>query len=472
MSNYEASKGQEMRHLKEALSQYGREWLQIPGVHGVGIGYKEVQGELTEQVALVVRVDKKNPREMIDRRELIPPELLLYAESAAEDVRIVTDVQERRRPVSYPCIADGDLENHVRPIPGGYSIGEHLGSGGTLGGWVWDNVTEQVVLLSNNHVLGSTVGSDVTQPSESDGGLWPAHHFADVVRTGALDATIAAPANGDDISSSIAGIGPAVFEIAEAALGMQVEKSGQTTEHTLGTVTLVNYISNHYGSTNDFEVWTDTPGTRFAWYGDSGSLIVERTHPEEQTWKRVVGLLWGGDPDDENAYAHQIGDVFADLNLTTICAGVFEAILDDTFSEFAGPRSPSRLIITPLSRLSATRRFYHGIGRDFEKQLMQTQRGRDIVRAMHTNRVAIVNMLRSRDGLRAFAAAMGPMIKGAITTDDVLDRRITKKDIKRFDRLLKVVDRVQPELRRSFQFAEELAHDAGGKTIRRMLADR
>jgi hypothetical protein len=469
MSNHEANKDQEMRQLREALSRYGRELLQIPGVHGVGIGYKEVQGERTEQVALVVRVDKKSPREMIDPRELIPPEFAFYAESTAEVVRVVTDVQERRRPVPYPCIADGDLENRVRPIPGGYSIGEHLGSGGTLGGWVWDNVTEQTVLLTNNHVLGSTAGSDVTQPSEGDGGVWPADHFADVVRTVTLDATIAAPANGDDISLTIEGVGPAVYEIAEATLGMRVEKSGQTTEHTLGTVTLVNYLSNHYGSTNDFEVWTDTPGTRFAYYGDSGSLIVERTHPEGQTWKRVVGLLWGGDPSVENAYAHQIGDVFADLNLTTVCAGVIAAILDDMFSEYAEPSAPGRLIATPLSRLSVSRRFYHGIGRDFEKQLMLTPRGREIVRAVHINRVAIVSLLRSRDGLRAFAATMGPMIKDAITTDDVLDRRVTKKDIERFDRLLKVADRVQPELRLSFKFAEELARDAEGKTIKRML---
>ena len=91
MSDYEASKGQEMRHLKEALSQYGREWLQIPGVHGVGIGYKEVQGELTEQVALVVRVDKKNPREVIDRRAIKTAAPVHHGESAAAELRIDTD---------------------------------------------------------------------------------------------------------------------------------------------------------------------------------------------------------------------------------------------------------------------------------------------------------------------------------------------------------------------------------------------
>ncbi|MDX1616137.1 MAG: hypothetical protein R3300_17630 [Candidatus Promineifilaceae bacterium] len=469
MSEKNDNRDRLMRHLKEAHTRYTTELLQIPGVHGVGIGFKEVGGKRTEEIVLIVRVDKKQPRERIDPKELIPRELVFYSEFAEDEVRVETDVQERRRPVTYPHIADGDLENRVRPIPGGYSIGEHLGSGGTLGGWVWDNVTEQTVLLSNNHVLGATAGSDVTQPSEGDGATWPADHFADVVRTGTLDATIAAPADGDDISLSIEGIGPAVYEVAEATLGMQVEKSGQTTEHTRGTVTMVSYASYHYGSTNDFEVTTDTPGTRFAYYGDSGSLIVERNHPEDQSWKRVVGLLWGGDPNEENAYAHQIEDVFEDLDLTTVCAGVIEAIVSEFFSEYAESTVPERIVAAPLSHVMKRRRFFHGIGRDFERQLMQSPAGREIVDAIHTDRVAIVNFLRNREGLRALAAIAGPLLKNAVTTDDLLERRITKDDLQRVERALKIAERTEPDMRRSLRLADKLLHEAEGGSLHRIL---
>ena len=153
------------------------------------------------------------------------------------------------------------------------------------------------------------------QPSFTEGGV-AGDHFADVLRTGTLDVTIAEPINDNDVELKIEGVGPAVYEVTDATLEMLVEKTGQTTGHTVGEVVLIDDESDHYGSTVDMEVDTSSPGTRFADYGDSGALIVERNHFDGEEWKRIVGLLWGGDPHAENAYARHIDDIFADLNLT------------------------------------------------------------------------------------------------------------------------------------------------------------
>lgn len=462
----------EIELLREGQALFASELLKIPGVHGVGIGYKKTGGKTTGQLALIVRVDRKLPRGEVDPRELIPPEYRFYSRISDEEVTVVTDVQERPRPVEYPCIADDALEARVRPISGGYSIGLVGAGGGTLGGWVWDDLNNQIVLLTNNHVLGSTAGADVLQPSSGDNGNFPADHFADVVRTGTLDATIAGPINANDVELEIEGIGPAVYEVAPATLNMLVEKSGRTTEHTTGQVVLVNYISNHYGSTSDFEVDPDPGIARFAYYGDSGSLIVERNHPSGYGWKRVVGLLWGGLPSQGNAYAHQLQDVFADVNLTTVCAGLLEEILDDLFEasyvEYAElPRLPepvwSWVRYGPGRRMS--RGFYHGIARGFERRLARSERGREAIKLVYAHRVEIVQLLRDGDIRRAMVASMAPFVRGAWTTDDVFNRVVTDEDVERFERLLKVVEDRRPEMREPLRFAADVLKETRGRRL-------
>jgi hypothetical protein len=462
-----------MEQMREAQARFLSQLLKIPGVHGVGIGYKKVAGETTDQLAIVVRVDHKLPFADVDPRHLIPPQFSFHSRNYAEEVVVVTDVQERPRAVEYSCIADHALEARVRPIAGGYSIGLVAAGGGTLGGWVWDNENEQIVLLTNKHVLGSTAGADVLQPSDGDGGVFPADHFADVVRTGTLDATIAVPIDTDDIELEIEGIGPAVYEIAEATLGMRVEKSGQTTEHTTGRVVLVNYVSHHYGSTHDIEVDAD-PGTgRFAYYGDSGSLIVERTNPDGNNWKRVVGLLWGGDPSETNAYAHHIGDVFEDLDLNTVCAGVGEAVGDDLFeASYARAGEPLPLAQAPKDwmrpeplRPFPGRRFFHGMSRDIEARLTHSERGQEAIELVHAHRVEILDLVRSGDFQRALVGSMAPFVHGAWTTDEIFERVVTHEDVERFQRLLKVTEAKHPEMGKVLEYANKLIKEAHGHRL-------
>ena len=49
--------------------------FQIPGVHGVGIGYKHIAGKYTNELAIKVYVREKIAVAEIPSTELIPPEI-------------------------------------------------------------------------------------------------------------------------------------------------------------------------------------------------------------------------------------------------------------------------------------------------------------------------------------------------------------------------------------------------------------
>jgi hypothetical protein len=130
----------------EAVKQVKREredsLLALPNVTGVGIGYKRVGGEETDELAVVVSVERKLSRDELDSAAAVPERL----ESAAGEV--VTDVIQ-----VGPMVARA----RQRPIFAGSEIGGGLPPrdftrfSGTLGGFVADGRT--VYLLSNNHVL-------------------------------------------------------------------------------------------------------------------------------------------------------------------------------------------------------------------------------------------------------------------------------------------------------------------------------
>jgi hypothetical protein len=454
-----------MAQLNRAKTAAGERLLAIPGVHTVGVGYRRREGRITDELAVVVYVDRKLPREEVKPAWMIPAQVS-YTDPAGEQAMVPTDVVQRARPVEYPHLADGSLAGRVRPVPGGRSIQGSLG-GGTLGGWIWDVVNDAPVLLSNRHVLGSTAGADVFQPW---GSAAAADRIADNVRTGALDATIAAPSSSGHMLYEIEGVGPAVYETTVAVLGMRVEKSGATTEHTTGSVVVVSLSTGHAGSTNDFEVHPDTGQARFAYYGDSGSLIVERTHPTGASWKRVVGLLWGGDPPEGNAYGHQINDVFADLNLTTVCGGALADIFDSLFarsfeslpSTGIGPTGVGELTGRPPIRRQ------HGMARELEQEIGRTRRGARIVKLVHKHRVALVGAAMDRQTRRTLQLALAPFVEGMWSGKEVLRRPITEDDIARFRRALDVV--AQPNLKDLLATANELLDEAPGTTFAEILA--
>jgi hypothetical protein len=477
----------EMERVERAKQVALDRLLSIPGVHMVGIGYKRRGGEMTDELAVIVYVDEKLRRADVDPHRLVPPEIRFFLESTDQEELVPTDVVERPRAVEYPHIPDGTLATRIRPVPGGRSITRAGSGGGTLGGWVWDDLNDETVLLTNNHVLGSVAGTDVFQPWSSNAAT---DHLADVVRTGLLDATIAVPVNDADVQLEIEGIGPAVYEVAPATLGMQVEKSGATTEHTTGFVVTIG-LTGHSGSTNDFEVDPDTGVDRFAYYGDSGSLIVERTNPSGASWKRVVGLLWGGVPSERNAYAHQLEDVFADLDLTTVCAGALSEFFDNLFARSFEAVPSSRLrptlrrlvrptlpgarflpseILARIEELTPWRRApQRGFARDVEKRLKGTGAGSDLIAAVHERRVGLVRLVFDRETRRALAAAAAPFAEDTWTPDELLHRQVSDDDVVRFRRVVNLAEERRSELGELLERANEILDGLSGRSLAEVL---
>jgi hypothetical protein len=300
-----------LQAVRVAKERFADQLKANPDVHGIGVGRRRRGGEKADEYVVVVHVLRKLPEAEVPAARLVPGELRFVTDDGREIV-VSTDVQERPRPT--PETGDPapgiDVSSKVRPVPGGMSAG----FSGTLGGWVWDIETGQAVALSNRHVFGAVLGSGVTQPSRDDGGSLLGDRIASVVRAGSLDAAIAKPLDPRVVSLSIVGGGPAVFEIADAVMGSEVQKTGRGTGLTRGVVELIDYDSDHHGSHAD--LWVEGDGVDFSNGGDSGSLYLEADHAGDHGFHRVVGLHWGGAGHD--GVGHPIRAVFEDLGVTVL----------------------------------------------------------------------------------------------------------------------------------------------------------
>lgn len=488
----------ELRKVRKAKARFGAELLRNPDVHGVGVGRRRRGGEKTDELAIVVHVQRKRPEAEVAGRNLIP-RTLTFTDRSGEKIEVAVDVVER--PIPTPEVdcgdCDADLEDRVRPVPGGYSGGPptSVSNGGTLGGWLWDNETEQLVVISNDHVFGGTAGTDISQPSTFDGGSLPADRIADVVRSGTLDVSIAEPASDDVYALEIECGGPGVFEIADAEIDMIVQKTGQTTGLTCGIVELIDYDSGHYGSHDD--LWIDGDGTDFSMGGDSGSLYLERDHPDGEEWRRAVGIHWGGSGDD--GVGHPLRAVCDDLDLTTVCDGVLSQLIESLFGRDSEPGreeaewklavSSSRPVrdhgpvgprgVGPLVgglpfpvRLPWRRRRHRprSFAREIEARLRHSQVGAELVDLLRRHRVSVVKVLLTTDGRRAVAAGLASLAAQAVTTDDLFDHTVTEADVTNVRRLLAVIERVDGDrMADATQLVATVAADAEGRTVRELL---
>jgi len=289
-----------LKAAREAKDRFRYQLLRHPDVQGLGVGYRRRAGEKTDEYAVVVHVHRKLPLNDIPEARRLPTELRFDDDQNGEII-VPVDVQQHPKPSPEAA--------RVRPVPGGVSAG----ASGTLGGWVWDTVSNQIVALSNAHVFGTDVGRTVSQPSIEDGGREHVDSIASVLRSGSFDAAIAVPVNSSIVSKSILNAGPAVFGVAQPTVGMRVQKTGRATGLTFGVVDLIDFDSDYFGSHSD--LWIDGGGDDFSTEGDSGALYLE-SNGDAAGALRVVGLHWGGSGND--GVGHHIQDVFDDLGLAAL----------------------------------------------------------------------------------------------------------------------------------------------------------
>jgi hypothetical protein len=285
----------------------------------VDVGYKYVNGQRTDQIAIRVLVAKKKPN--VAAKQRVP----------AEINGIPTDVIER---VVVPITAVKSLEdislqadtNKYDPVKGGISIGPERSIdgyvfAGTLGCIVKDNASGQPRLLSNFHVMAVDsswkAGDYMVQPSLVDNGV------ATTDRVGALTKAVLSAhvdgalctLSGRSSDCSIVDIGD-VKGTASAVLNAAVKKRGRTTLLTYGFVDSISgTVKIDYGDDIGVKTLNDQVGIRqdtdyndkFSDHGDSGSVVVDGDN-------QVIGLLFAGS-EDGYTYINQIANVLSELDI-------------------------------------------------------------------------------------------------------------------------------------------------------------
>ncbi|MGI6038330.1 MAG: hypothetical protein ACOYD6_08935 [Limnochordia bacterium] len=311
--------------MAELTPQAKRALLNKKNVVGVGLGCKRIRGQKTDDRAIVVFVKKKERKNNLQARDLVPQEL----EGTPTDVIEVGEI----------TLLASRTARH-RPAFPGISIGHHRVSAGTFGAVVKDKRSGIPLILSNNHVLANMegdnrgrarIGDPIVQPGTYDGGRVPndvigyLHRFVElrterrpstcgvagmmervgnfVLRTmfpqyemrflrksnvtNLVDAAVAKPVGPELITANILDLG-VPQGVAEGVVGQKIYKSGRSSGLTQGEILAVHVdINVNMGEIGTAQFSDQIMATAMSQPGDSGSLVLD-----EQ--KRAIGLLFAG----------------------------------------------------------------------------------------------------------------------------------------------------------------------------------
>jgi hypothetical protein len=326
-------------------------------------------------------------------------------------------------------------------------------------------------MLRNQHVFGNTIGGAIIQPGTSDGGEISQHRIGQVKRripvityTGRpmpadcnyVDAAIGEADSSELFDLTVVDIGPAVYDIGDPVEGDVVEKTAQTTGHTVGVVTDADYnliINNHPDGPvvmcDCIRIEPVDSALLFLSNGDSGSIAF-RQEVEDSVIKPALGLNFGGGgiPPHNWGVACKIQNVFAALDLGPLCIAGCPAFMDALYADQAEGDEGEHLHTPDISPALFTTRerqrrrsslFHSGLTLDIQKRLMTSLRGRSVLSFIDCNRSELMTLLvKDGDTRRAVVSALRPILIGATTTSDVFEHRFTEADIERLDKLAAV----------------------------------
>jgi hypothetical protein len=304
-------------------------------VVGVASGVKWRDGEPTGKPAVLVLVTHKLDKSELAAGDLVPAK---FAEKPSDvlEVGYPTTEQLQAPPLEgdgaavtlgeeqYVALADAlMLARRTRPAEGGYSVGHYQITAGTIATCVYDilpggstsgqptigvGMPPRYYILSNNHVLANVnnakIGDPILQPGPYDGGTDPADRIATLSRwipimldpptprtlhRNLVDAAIA-QGQFHDLDREIywSGYVRGWRRKANVAVGTIVQKTGRTTNYTVGRITAINAtIDVGFGGGLVGRFSDQILLTNMSAGGDSGSLI---TTLDEV----AVGLLFAG----------------------------------------------------------------------------------------------------------------------------------------------------------------------------------
>ncbi|MFN6994137.1 MAG: DNA/RNA non-specific endonuclease [Aquincola tertiaricarbonis] len=228
------------------------------------------------------------------------------------DVDVPTEVVPRSfKPAYLPVALPAKDPRKVRAevVSPGLSVGNLHTSAGTIGAFVRDRRSGELLLLSNWHVLHgpqAALGVTVVQPGRHDDNRVEANGIGVLLRShlGPAGDCAVARISGRGVSSQAWELGVSVTAIGDPELGDAVVKSGRTTGVTRGRVTRIEVNTRlDYGGgvvaiVGGFEVGLDPqalpPDGEISRGGDSGAawMAVDRRGKPAPV---MLGLHFAGD---------------------------------------------------------------------------------------------------------------------------------------------------------------------------------
>jgi hypothetical protein len=288
----------------------------LSNVVGVASGVKWSEGKPTGKPAVIVLVSQKLEEGQLDSAEIVPKE--------------IDGVQTDVLAIGYPYAGGSEtagagiqtLAKRVRPAKGGYSVGHHKITAGTIATGVYDILPDGKVsppthgigippksyILSNNHVLANSndanIGDPILQPGPFDGGTNPADLIGNLNRfipitfepptprtqhNNLIDAAVA-EVQFHDIDREIywSGAVRGWRRKSDVPVGTFVKKTGRTTNFTTGKIVAINAtVDVGYGGGKIARFKDQFIATGMSAGGDSGSLVTTLDNI-------AVGLLFAG----------------------------------------------------------------------------------------------------------------------------------------------------------------------------------
>lgn len=283
-------------HIQRIKQTVEGKLLARPGVTAIDIDYKITNGKKTNELAIIVFVEKKKK---VPSGEEIPKSIKgiktdVWEGSFSPFSTVAAEAEKKSNSDLADPIAD--------PIIGGISVGPCFENFyGTLG-IVLDTAFGQQMMLSSAHVLAtspfSIPGSPISQPAVPFGGNCP-NTFAGelfmyfIGQPYNIDAAIATINNRNAQSNFIEQLGQ-TEGTAVPYVGERVAKYGRRTGFTTGQITSntltfdVTYPNfGTYRYFNQLRIETPDPNIPFALSGDSGSMIINKEN-------QVVGMIMSG----------------------------------------------------------------------------------------------------------------------------------------------------------------------------------
>lgn len=404
----------------------------IPGVLGVGFGLKEVGDQLTERRALRVYVEKKKPVEDLAEDEVIPSEF----EGVPVDVLTIPHGQPFGTPDTQqhsPLIGGITITNLKTDAAGQVGLGT-MGCFATIDGV---SGPENVVLLSNNHVLagnGGAAGDTVYQPKLPGGTIDPTylgpvaknhdlglkghHNFTyptesqepyyvdcasaklniDISSWCDCNCGVSYKNELREITTATGGANSKLEGVARAVDGETVFKSGRKTGATKGTIAdpLASIMFGTPAALIENVIViapTNPPNAAFADHGDSGSALINDQND-------LVGLVFGGDEitvPNPRTFACHIAPVLDLLKVTPI----------STQNPPVGPAGHARS--NRLARVGGSASSLEDHTVELQERLRRTPTGAALYAAFVEHRSEVVGLVnRHRPTTIAWHRGKGP----------------------------------------------------------------